>query len=277
VSRTWMILDAFNTPQGPFTEDELVQIVVCYGDVFVMTDGMLHWQRATDIPDLGRRPSAEPRPTTTRRKVALDAHGQPLQHRLNAARCADRDIQELLGLMKGVLADGHVCDAEVVALEEWTTSHPWAHDIWPVNVLVKRLKVILDDGIVDEEERRELTELLQKATGERPDASTAMNGATRLPLDDPPPPVGFEQSQFVFTGKFAYGTRRRCEDAVVDRGGATGSSVTRSTNFVVIGTLASAQWALSSYGRKIQKAVELRSEGVPIAIVSEEHWVEALV
>jgi len=29
----------------------------------------------------------------------------------------------------------------------------------------------------------------------------------------------------------------------------------------------------STHGRKIEKAMQLRAEGVPIALVAEEHWV----
>jgi hypothetical protein len=32
----------------------------------------------------------------------------------------------------------------------------------------------------------------------------------------------------------------------------------------------------SAFGRKIEKAVEMRSEGKPIGIVGEAHWVEQM-
>lgn len=74
----------------------------------------------------------------------------------------------------------------------------------------------------------------------------------------------------------AYGPRKHCEALVVERGGLIGGSVSKKVNFLVIGSIGNDQWLHSSYGLKIKKAVELRDTGVPIAIVSEEHWQQAL-
>ena len=46
----------------------------------------------------------------------------------------------------------------------------------------------------------------------------------------------------------------------------------RNTNYLVIGTFASRDWANRNYGHKIEHAVELRESGSGISIISEEHW-----
>jgi len=55
-----------------------------------------------------------------------------------------------------------------------------------------------------------------------------------------------------------------------------GTAVTRRTNSLVIGPIASRAWLESTHGRKILRAVELRSEGLPVRIVSEEAWIQAV-
>jgi len=40
----------------------------------------------------------------------------------------------------------------------------------------------------------------------------------------------------------------------------------------VLGAYATESWAHSSFGRKIEKAVDMRFSGVPIPIVGENHW-----
>lgn len=45
---------------------------------------------------------------------------------------------------------------------------------------------------------------------------------------------------------------------------------------LVIGAYATDSWAHSSFGRKIEKALEIREEGSQISIVSELHWVSFL-
>jgi NAD-dependent DNA ligase len=80
----------------------------------------------------------------------------------------------------------------------------------------------------------------------------------------------------VFTGRFAYGTRKQCDREVLERGGAVDGGVTKRTTFLVIGTFSSRDWQQSSYGSKIVRAVELRDAAVPLKIVGEDHWANAL-
>jgi len=83
-------------------------------------------------------------------------------------------------------------------------------------------------------------------------------GASTLPLDTPPPLICWGPDEvYVFTGRFAYDTRKDCEREVTERGGTCEPNITRRTSFLVIGTFGSRDWVQSSYGRKIQRAAEL--------------------
>ena len=62
-------------------------------------------------------------------------------------------------------------------------------------------------------------------------------------------------------------------DAISAKGGRpVDSPPTRDSDYLLIGLFASRDWANTSFGRKIEKAVALRESGIPIAIISEEHW-----
>lgn len=100
--------------------------------------------------------------------------------------------------------------------------------------------------------------------------------STLLPLDSPAPSIVFDAKQFCLTGKFCYGARSKCEREIKDRGGQAQSNVTQKTNYLVVGLLGSTDWKHSTYGLKIQNAIELQDKGHPISIVSEEHWVKYL-
>ncbi len=52
----------------------------------------------------------------------------------------------------------------------------------------------------------------------------------------------------------------------------TDSAPTLATRYLVIGVFASHDWYNTNYGRKIERAVELRNSGSGVAIISEEHW-----
>jgi len=207
---------------------------------------------------------------------SLDVHGQPLNLRLNAARRAERDVSELLGLAKGVLADGVVNDDETRYLNEWAAGHPDALARWPVSLIFSRLQQIFSDGRVDEGERGELKELLASLIGGTESVMLGYDAPTTLPLDHPPPPISWDGEIYVFTGRFAFGTRAHCAREVTSRGGQVDDSVTRRTSFLVVGTFSSEDWATTSYGRKIQRAAELRDAGLALRIVGEDHWANAL-
>jgi len=140
--------------------------------------------------------------------VDLDPHGQPFNLRFNRARRAERDLSEMLGLAKGVLADGLVTEAEAELLRNWALHHPDATEQWPVNILKERLDRIFADGRVQEAERQDLSSLLESIVGGTAGVIVGEDAATELPIDRPPPTLVWQDSIFVFTGKFAFGPRR---------------------------------------------------------------------
>lgn len=99
------------------------------------------------------------------------------------------------------------------------------------------------------------------------------------PYDLPPPPVVFPSRTFVFTGKFSYGTRSACQQAVTAKGGSSldGSDVSHLVHYLVVGGDGSKAWKHGTYGNKIQTAILARREYGTPAIISEKHWAEALV
>lgn len=102
--------------------------------------------------------------------------------------------------------------------------------------------------------------------------------ADSSPFDQPQPAVKFTGKTFIFTGKFSFGTRKACQAAVIDRGGYAPSqkSVSRETDYLVIGAEGSKSWKRGSYGNKIEQAILSRREHGSPAIISEEHWVSQI-
>lgn len=200
----------------------------------------------------------------------IDDHGQP-EPQINAHRRAVRAINEMLGLCKGVICDGKLPDVEVVALTEWTQANPEVLSNWHGRALYDRLRDVLSDAVVDEQERAELKELIGQVVGGLADTITAHNYPTQL-FKDAAPTIYFEDHAFCFTGMFAFGTRHACHEAVTERAGIVHNGMRKDTHYLVVGTYASRDWLHSTHGRKLMKAV---GQGV-CSIVPEESWVKAL-
>jgi hypothetical protein len=190
-------------------------------------------------------------------------------------RVATRNMDELIGMCRMVLADGHVDDIEANFLLNWIESHYHAKDAWPGNMLYERLSRAMVNGHIDPSEESELLEVLGKVAGGPPVTShPGVSGA--IPFDSPPSEIVYQNQRFVLTGQFAYGPRKRVEGVIESRGGECTESVSKKCGYLIIGTFGSEEWLHSNFGTKIAKAVEMKTTGLQIRIVSEQHWVESL-
>lgn len=198
----------------------------------------------------------------------------------NQARMDRRAADALVGLAAGIAADGVVSQTEAVFLHQWLESNLAHLDDPVINLLYSRLNNMLADGVLDDDEAAELLETLRAFGGlkvQSPVSPTAPFVAPNdLPLNQPLPDIEWNGRLFVFTGVMAYGPRKECQKLVTDRGGEIGKNISKKTHYLVIGSIGNDQWRHSSYGLKIMKALELREAGAPIALVSEDHWQQAL-
>lgn len=194
--------------------------------------------------------------------------------RYSEARLNDRQVTELIGLARGLIADGRLNDPEIQFLHKWLVASGGVSQNPLVAKILSRIEEILEDGIVDDDERGDLFETLQAFAGNDFEVGEILKSTT-LPLCDPAPELFFEGARFTFTGTFVFGKRRDCEATAVE-GGAVAGSLTQKTTFLVIGEYATDSWAQSSFGRKIEKAAGWRDAGIPISIISEAHWRKAI-
>lgn len=197
---------------------------------------------------------------------------------ITLGRRKDRAHDELVGLCRGLLADGHVSAGEAEFLRDWIERNAAFADAYPFGLLLDRLNMVLADGEVDADESADLHDTLVRFVGGEAFDAQAQTASlsSALPLDDPMPMVEFPGTVFLATGTFRYGPRKDVYRQIVDRGGVVASSVVKSLNFLVVGELGSRDWMHSNSGRKIEKAIALRSAGQRLALVSEAHWVAFL-
>lgn len=208
----------------------------------------------------------------------LDAHAQPLNTRLNAARISDRTVDELVGICKAFGADGQVSQDEALFLEAWLKANAAYATRWPADVLCTRLQAALADRSLSSEEGKELLATLHEiaGAGATSPAAAVENLSSTLPFDKPAPAIAFAGRSFCFTGKFAFGPRKLCEAEVLKRGGALAKDIEPGLGYLVVGLLGSRDWIHTSFGRKIEAAVAFRAAGQKLVIVGEEHWAKSL-
>ena len=184
-----------------------------------------------------------------------------------SARVNNRQIDTLIGLAKGIIADGVVSQTEAEMLMSWLANNRYTENIM-VDTLLRRIHVMLSDNLLDVDEQAELLQLLSEFAGD-PGSMGEFLKSAGIPLDDPQPEVVFPRRTFLFTGTCAYGTRKECQAFIDEWDGINIKNVTRKLDYLVIGTYVSKTWMHESFGRKIEKAMEYRELYRKPAIVSE--------
>jgi len=183
-------------------------------------------------------------------------------------------INELLGLLSGIVADDKLQELEIASLLTWLSNNAEIKNIWPANVVLERLEALLADGFISEEEKINLIETIKQITGVRFSESGVAHGVATEFFEDAVEVVIYDGASFCFTGSFVSGTRNAIEQRAQERGASVKNDVSKSVDYLVIGTLASRDWKFTSHGRKIEKALKLKKAGHPIMIITERTWIQ---
>lgn len=182
----------------------------------------------------------------------------------NLDRAAQMD--ELLGFVTGIASDGVLNDDEITAMSDWLRRNAEIHNIWPATIIGNRLADILEDGIITDEERSDLLKVINRVTGK--EAEISYETSTEV-WEDRIETLRLKGAIYCLTGDFVSGDRDSVDMMLKCLGAKTSTSVNRSVDYLVIGTLASRDWLYTSHGRKIEKALLLKRKGSKIAVITE--------
>ena len=195
----------------------------------------------------------------------LRYHGKRIKH---------RQVDELIGLAQGIVADGFVSQSEAEYLQGWLAKNLDIQSNPILETIYDRVEDMLCDNILDEEESAELLGLLQDFSAGEFEIGEVQK-STSLPLNNPQPDIVVPGRLFYFTGTFHFGNRKACNQAIIDRGGMIGN-VTKKLNYLIIGEYSTESWLHSAFGCKIIKAADYRERGSGVSIVSERHWASSI-
>ena len=186
-----------------------------------------------------------------------------------------QSLGELLGLARGLMADQELTDSEIHFLNKWLEERHTMTSSFPGNVIHERIKDVLEDGIVTEEERSHLVDTLNMLIEDRLEDLAEQVDLTELWFDD----VGlidFNKARFCLTGNFVFGPEDVCKTAIEQRGGIVTPSVGDESHFLVVGGLGVDEWRNGGLGAEIESAMRLRATGKSVKIIPEDSWVAYL-
>lgn len=208
---------------------------------------------------------------------------QWLCERLRSADFTDSttaDLQRLHAILGGVAADGQVNELELRELATWLQEHEHLKTCWPYDEIDTLVTDVLRDGKIDERELGVLKSYFAEFVHKLDDRTitnpvTSENG-TMIGLCAVCPEIVFKGSTFCFTGVSVKYSREKFIATVSSLGGRGVTAVSQKVNYLVIGAEGNPCWTYACYGRKVEKAVELRKSGVRIVVVHENDFHDAV-
>lgn len=186
------------------------------------------------------------------------------------------DIQVLHGICHGILSDGIINDKEVLELNTWIQANSQLKSFFPFDEIESILTHILADGIIEKEEKQLLAAYLSEFIIPRKEIKEVIEKETEhidinlICATDPA--FEFEGNQFAFTGESSRGKRSEIAEIIQSLGGKFIDGVSSKTDVLIVGDNGNPCWTYACYGRKVEKAMQLRRKGKNILIVHDNDF-----
>ncbi len=198
---------------------------------------------------------------------------QYLNHRNPYYDVITSSIQQLTGFLSGITADRVINEDELEALYEWISESHLLMGTWPFDQLTSILKKTIED--------RRLTQELHDKLLKFCDTVTSTGSVTETKdlvaaVQDEAVEIIVDGSNFCLTGESSRYSREKIAGVIEFYGGCVKSGVSGKLHYLVVCDEKNACWAFASYGRKVEKAMQLKAKGVGPSVVYEEDLYVAL-
>lgn len=191
-------------------------------------------------------------------------------------------LQELHGIIHGIMADNILVEEELEKLYEWMENRDFLKGFYPFDEIHSLLITIRSDGVISDDE----INMMKAYLGNFIDTRTSYN-INEIEIQELQnqysisgicavcPDITFKNKTFSFTGTSGRAKRKDIAETIIKMGGEFNNNVTQKTDFLIVGSDGNPCWAFSCYGRKVEKAVNFRKTGLPIIILHEnDFWDE---
>ncbi len=192
-------------------------------------------------------------------------------------------LQNLQGMLHGIFADNYISDTEIKQLKEWINDNEYLSGYYPYDEISTLLTSILSDGIITDDEKNILkvyfSEFIDKDSSLEinfKEIDELKNDYTVEGVCSVCPVIDFNEKTFCFTGASDKASRKDFETLITSLGGTFSNSVTKKTDYLIIGNNGNTCWVYSCYGRKVEQAINQRKKGQKIIILHENDFWDAV-
>lgn len=191
------------------------------------------------------------------------------------------DLQTLQGICHGILSDGEINEKEIYDLHKWLQENEHLNSYYPYDEIRSLVLSIISDNKVTEEEIlvlkayfNQFVTINNELIKEKVKQETSDVNISGLCTSEPN--IEFEGKTFCVTGVLKSGSRESLKNQIKQLGGFPTDSLTKKTDYLIVGDNGNPAWAFSCYGRKVEKAINLRKEGHTIMLIHEFDFYDIL-
>ena len=167
--------------------------------------------------------------------------------------------QILDGILKGIIIDSEVTEAECKNLQQWLYDNIYLSDHFPFNKAISLIDKVLEDSIITPEESAYITSVINDMLNPVQALTAQVNTV--------------DGKHICLSGNFSYGSKATVEQYIVAHGGVMDSGVKKSTDILIIGNNECQAYSNGNYGTKVKKAMEYNDKGCNIQIIKEADFV----
>lgn len=186
------------------------------------------------------------------------------------------DLQRLHAILGGIVADTRISEDELRELSDWMEKHEHLKTCWPFDEIGSLITGVLADKRIDEIEHEmlhaffsEFTALLDSRTIIRAPLSENQLIVGLCAVD---PEITFVEKGFCFTGASSRFSRAEFKKIVEKLGGTAHEAPSKKVHYLVIGAEGNPCWAFACYGRKVEKAIQLRKAGTRVVLAMPRNF-----
>jgi len=166
--------------------------------------------------------------------------------------------QQLTGIISGITADGKVNNEELSYLNDWLNENKYLSNTWLFDEVTKIINKVVEDGYFSAESEKQLLNISSIILSDLGDSDNS-SLIDSIKLNPSENEIVIEGKAFCITGNSLYNTRAEIVQLIQDRGGVVRTSVSTKTDYLLICDEKNSCWAFSTYGRKVEKAMQLQS------------------
>lgn len=186
------------------------------------------------------------------------------------------NIQSLNGFLNGISVDRIINKVELDSLAAWINEHQFLSGTWPFDQVLIILDKVASETQISESVHDELLRLCDVVSG----SSENDENANKILVDTiqlTKSEINIPQSSFCITGESKRYTRRQLAEIIELYGGYWQNSISGKIQYLVVCDEKNACWAFASYGRKVEKAIQLKAKGANLNVIYEEDLFNQLV